>query len=68
MGIKQLDKKYNLNEIVTGDSIFCATGITSGDLVNGIRINNNHCISETLVTHKSSNLKKIIISENIVTI
>ena len=68
MGIKDLNKKYNLNEIVTGDSIFCATGITTGDLVKGIRINKNNYISETLVTHKSSNLKKIIISENIVTI
>ena len=68
MGIKDLDKKYNLNEIITGDSIFCATGITSGDLVKGIRINNNNYISETLVTHKSSNLKKIIISENFLTI
>jgi fructose-1,6-bisphosphatase II / sedoheptulose-1,7-bisphosphatase len=68
MGIKDLDKKYNLNEIVTGDSIFCATGITTGDLLKGIRINKNNYISETLVTHKSSNLKKIIISENILTI
>ena len=68
MGIKDLDKKYNLNEIVTGDSIFCATGITPGDLVKGIRINKNNYISETLVTHKSSNLKKIIISENFLTI
>ena len=33
MGIKDLSKKYELNEIVTGDSIFCATGITSGELV-----------------------------------
>ncbi len=33
MGIKDLKKKYELNEIVSGDSIFCATGITSGDLV-----------------------------------
>ena len=68
MGIKDLDKKYNLNEIITGDSIFCATGITPGDLVKGIRINKNNYISETLVTHKSSNLKKIIISENILNI
>ena len=68
MGIKDLDKKYNLNEIITGDSIFCATGITPGDLVKGIRVNKNNYISETLVTHKSSNLKKIIISENILNI
>ena len=60
MGINDLKKKYELNEIVTGDSIFCATGITSGDIVSGIEFEGNEFISETLVTHKSSGLKKVI--------
>jgi len=60
MGINDLTKKYELNEIVTGDSIFCATGITSGDLVAGIKIQGNDFVSETLVTHKSSGLKKVL--------
>ena len=60
MGIHNLTKKYELNEIVSGDSIFCATGITSGDLVKGIEIQNNEFISETLVTHKSAGTKKVI--------
>ena len=64
MGIDDLNKKYDLKEIVKGDSIFCATGITSGDLVNGVKIKNNHFISETLVTHKSSNFKQVIKQEN----
>ena len=60
MGIRDLRKKYELNEIITGDSIFCASGITTGDLVRGIQIQGNEFISETLVTHKSSGLKKVI--------
>ena len=60
MGITDLNKKYQLNEIVSGDSIFCATGITSGDLVSGIKVDNDEFYSETLITHKSSGLKKII--------
>ena len=59
MGIKDLNKKYDLNEIVRGDSIFCATGITSGDLVNGVKSIKGKFITETLVTHKSDNLKTI---------
>ena len=59
MGITNLSKKYELDEIVKGDSIFCATGITSGDLVAGVRTENNEFITETLVTHKSTGLKKI---------
>lgn len=64
MGIDDLNKKYDLKEIVKGDSIFCATGITSGDLVNGVKIKNNHFISETFVTHKSTNFKQVIKQEN----
>ena len=52
MGINNLTKKYELSEIVLGDSIFCATGITSGEMVSGIKIDKNEFISETLVTHK----------------
>ena len=60
MGINDFDKKYELNQIVSGDSIFCATGITNGDLVSGIEIENDEFISETLITHKSAGLKKKI--------
>ena len=58
MGIKDLNKKYELNEIIKGDSIFCATGITSSEVLNGIKIIDNNYKSETLVTHKSSDFKK----------
>ncbi len=54
MGIKDLNKKYELNEIVRGESIFCATGITSGELMNGIVKNKGKYITETIVTHSKS--------------
>ena len=60
MGIKDYKKKYELNEIVSGDSIFCATGITSGDIVKGINFNQNSFSSETLITHKSSRIKAVV--------
>ena len=60
MGITDLNKKYELNEIVKGDSIFCATGITTSDVMSGIEIKDGNYTSETLVTHKNSNFKKII--------
>ncbi len=66
MGIKNFEKKYELNEIVSGDSIFCATGITSGDLVNGIKIEGNEFISETLITHKATGLKKIVKTKQLI--
>ena len=66
MGIKDLKKKYELEEIIKGDSIFCATGITNGDLVKGIKCRDHKYITETLVTHKSSNLTDIVVSEDII--
>ena len=56
MGIEDLNKKYEINEIIKGDSIFCATGITSGDLISGIKKVGDFFHTETLVTHKSQNL------------
>jgi len=66
MGITNLNKKYELNEIVKGDSIFCATGITTSDVLSGIKIKDNNYTSETLVTHKSSHLKEIIKRTNLI--
>ena len=59
MGIKDLDKKYELNEIVKGDSIFCATGITSGDLINGVKLIDGKYITETLITNKKHSINII---------
>jgi fructose-1,6-bisphosphatase II / sedoheptulose-1,7-bisphosphatase len=60
MGITDLNKKYELKEIVKGDSLFCASGITNSEVLKGIVIEEDKFISETLVTHKKSNLKKIV--------
>ena len=64
MGMTEFNKKYEINEIIKGDTIFCATGITSGDLVNGINVKDNMYTTQTLVTHKSSNMCKIVIRED----
>ena len=66
MGISDLNKKYQLNEIVKGDSLFCASGITNSDVLKGIIIEGDKFISETLVTHKNSNFKEIIKSTNLI--
>ena len=60
LGIKDLQQKYNIDDMVKGDVIFCATGVTDGDLVNGIKDENDTFVSETLVLHKSSKTNKII--------
>ena len=64
MGITDLYKKYELNEIVKGDSLFCASGITPSEVLNGIIADGDKFISETLVTHRNTNFKEIVKSIN----
>ena len=64
MGIHDLDKKYELKDIVRGDTIFCATAITNNKLLKGIEKKSEKYKSETLVTHKSSNYKGVITKIN----
>ena len=64
MGIKDLDKKYELSEIVRGDSIFCATGITDSSFIKGITFDQDKYISETLITHKNTNYKQLVKNVN----
>jgi fructose-1,6-bisphosphatase II / sedoheptulose-1,7-bisphosphatase len=64
MGIKDLKKKYFINDIVKDDVLFCATGVTGGDLLQGIKIlDNGFYQSETFVLHHGSKLNKKIINK-----
>ena len=56
MGFNDLNKKYVISEIIKGDSIFCASGITDGDLVKGVQYNGTIYQTQTLVTHKESSI------------
>ena len=49
--------------MVKNDVVFCATGVTDGDLVNGIKDLGDSFKSETFVLHKSSKINKIIKSK-----
>ena len=53
MGIIDLNKKYEINEIIKGDAIFCASAITDTMAMKGVVPEDKHYyMTETLVTHK----------------
>ena len=60
LGIKNFDKKYNINEIVKGDVIFCASGVTDGDLAKGVENLGNEYKVTTFALHKSQKIIKTI--------
>ena len=60
IGINDFNKKYNIDDMVRGDVIFCATGVTDGDLVDGIKDFGDTFEAETFVLHKNSKTNKKI--------
>jgi len=48
-GITELDKKYDLHELVRDDAIFVATGVTDGALLSGVRIRAGFVHTHSLV-------------------
>ena len=53
-GITDLDRKYDLHEMVRADAIFVATGVTGGALLDGVRIKDGFVHTHTLVMNSAS--------------
>ena len=60
LGITDFKKKYYTEDMVKGDVIFCATGVTNGDLTEGVKDLGNEFEVTTFALHKSKKIKKII--------
>ena len=60
LGINDLYQRYNIADMIKDDVIFCATGVTDGDLVKGIKNLGDSFESETYVLQKSSLTNKIV--------
>ena len=58
LGISDFSKKYYLNDMVKGDVIFCAAGVTDGELLKGIEISKNFFTSEILSLHSKDKIIK----------
>ncbi len=53
-GIEDLDKKYDLHEMVRADAIFSATGVTDGALLEGVHVVDGFVHTHTLVMNSST--------------
>jgi fructose-1,6-bisphosphatase II / sedoheptulose-1,7-bisphosphatase len=49
MGIKDPRKKYEIGDMVKGDCLFAATGVTDGALLDGVKFRNDVIETETVV-------------------
>jgi fructose-1,6-bisphosphatase II / sedoheptulose-1,7-bisphosphatase len=49
MGVKDPNKKYDMNELASGDVVVAATGVTDGALLQGVRFHQNVIETETVI-------------------
>jgi fructose-1,6-bisphosphatase II / sedoheptulose-1,7-bisphosphatase len=49
MGIRDPRKKYAIEDMVKGDCLFAATGVTNGDMLRGVRFGKEIIETETVV-------------------
>jgi fructose-1,6-bisphosphatase II / sedoheptulose-1,7-bisphosphatase len=63
-GISDLGRKYTIEEMVSGDLSFAATGITDGSLVEGVRFTKEAIFTQSVVMRASTRTVRWIKTEH----
>src|SRR4051812_33939421 len=53
-GIKDLTRKYQLHDLVAGDVVFSATGVTDGSMLRGVHREGDYITTESVVMRSST--------------
>ena len=64
MGILDPRKKYAMGDMVRGDCVFAATGVTSGSLLEGVRFKQDAVDTETVVMRSATGTVRWIRAEH----
>ena len=59
MGITDLKRKYNIEDMIKGDVMFCATAITDGDLAKGVNDQSEYFETNTIALHKHGKINTL---------
>jgi len=54
MGISDVTKKFTMMEMASGDCFFSATGVTDGNMLDGVKFGRTSITTETVVMRASS--------------
>ena len=52
-GVTDLDRKYDLHDLVSQDAVFAATGVTKGALLDGVQVRGGFVSTHTLVMNSA---------------
>ena len=64
MGIKDPRKKYAMEDMVKGDCVFAATGVTTGSMLKGVRFRDDIIETETVVMRAATGTVRWIRAEH----
>jgi fructose-1,6-bisphosphatase II / sedoheptulose-1,7-bisphosphatase len=64
MGVKDPKKKYSIKEMVRGDCLFAATGVTTGALLRGVRFDKDMIFTHTVVMRSATGTVRWIEAEH----
>jgi len=54
IGIKDFARKYTMTDLVSGDVVFSATGVTDGSMLHGVRRDGDYVITESVVMRSAT--------------
>ena len=60
VGVTELDRKYDLDELASGETVFCATGVTKGGLLDGVVVRPGIITTDTLVMSSADGMVRRI--------
>ena len=64
MGIKDPRKKYGIEDMVRGDCLFAATGVTTGAMLNGVKFSKDMIETDTVVMRSVTGTVRRIVAEH----
>ena len=65
IGIKDFNKKYNIEDMIKGDVMFCASAITNGEIIDGIKDLGNKYEVSTFALHKDLKIIKKVTNHHL---
>ncbi|MCJ8276994.1 MAG: fructose-bisphosphatase class II, partial [Bdellovibrionales bacterium] len=65
MGVEDLDRIYNRDDLAQGNVMFCATGVTDGPLLKGVRyLSDNRILTQSVVMRSKTGTVRFIESQH----
>ena len=64
MGIKDINKVYNMEELAKGDVMFVATGVTDGSLLKGVQFKPWGAITNSIIMRSKSGTTRFVTAEH----